>query len=117
MYFFENFEIDHLIHLCTKNEKLLFNKINHGSLRFLHYRNFKKTLTKNLNNAKHVVTNGNIACRRHVVEKLKWSHTNIPHEDTFFNKAIYEGFSKCIIIPYTLIIYRMALSTWRKNKP
>jgi hypothetical protein len=115
MYFFENFGIDHLMHLCTKKENHRFEKTIKNNLKFLHYRDYKKTLSKSLNNAQHDVTNGNIACTRKICDEFKWRETRRPEEDTLFNQRVYENSNKCIIIPEILLIYKMSLSSWRKK--
>ena len=113
MHFFENFEIDHLMHFCTYKENYKFNLIKKNSRKFLHFKDYKKTLSKSLNNTEHWVTNGNIACTRKLFNNFKWPDTKRPEEDTLFNKGIYENSNKCIIVPFILLIYKISLSSWK----
>jgi glycosyltransferase involved in cell wall biosynthesis len=111
-YFFEHYEVDHLMHQWTKLgplDKIQFS--HHQDLREishvdLYLKNFR--LINKLN-----LTNGNIAIRRNVFDKIKWSKA--PRgQDTEFNRAVYKQFKNCIGIKASLLYYRMFLSSSAK---
>lgn len=115
-YFFDNLNIDHLMHLCTKLEKTSFKSYNPQTIPYLHYRNYKETLSSNLNTQNCVITNGNIALRKEIFQCIRWPSTHLPAEDTHFNTAVYRNFHRCIVLKVPLLIYRTNLSSWKNHQ-
>jgi glycosyltransferase involved in cell wall biosynthesis len=111
-YFFEHYEVDHLMHQWTKlgpHDELRFSRyqdLSKISHMYLYLKNFK-LINKNR------FTNGNIAIRKHVFEKVKWSKA--PRgQDTKFNHDVYKQFEHCIGIKASLLYYRIFLSSSAK---
>src|SRR5579872_1475277 len=106
-YFFENFEIDHLLH------QFIFE---HDQLEFV----MDKTLIghifpSHINEAWQVdkvgyITAGNPSMRRTVFQKIKWGNGRAG-EDVLFNSDVYDHFDKRIVIKFPLYIYRYKLSS------
>ena len=63
--------------------------------------------------ASYNLTNGNIAIRRNIVDKVRWETKKYRGQDVIFNKNLYSTLRKYLIIRLPLYVYRERLSVKR----
>lgn len=107
-YFFEHYDIDHLMHEwfeARENDLINFNQYQDlKNINFFWPRKFKDIGKYGR------FTNGNVAIRRQIFEKITWS--DLPRgQDTKFNNQVYNISNQCILIKCILLAYRRYLST------
>jgi glycosyltransferase involved in cell wall biosynthesis len=107
-YWFENYKVDHLMHLWTADEEILDIVFDKTNLDVVRYVNFPLPLHIHIPNAH----NGNICIRKKVAQKIKWEHVFGYDKDVEFNQAVYKAFNYKIAIKSPLIIYRNHLSSF-----
>jgi len=106
-YFFEHYDIDHLMHLYKFGEDLdHFPLLNRQHIDFSYNTDFENAWKENPE-----IHNGCPAITRAAFEKIQW-HNEAHREDTDFNRDAYRSFNRCMIINAPLYIYRSELSTW-----
>jgi hypothetical protein len=97
---FEKYNIDHLIHGFSKKKNDIDFKFNGNP------KNFKKKFN---------LTNGNVAFKKKVFEKIKWN--SLPKgEDCEFNNEVKKSGFKCAKLFLPLLLYRKNLSSSHDNK-
>ncbi len=108
-YFFSTYDIDHMMYE--------YRMIQEGdqSVPFQFYDQFDQLqfgAFKNFSNVQraHIFTNGNVAIRRSVFEKIQWP-SKPRGEDVLFNREVYEKFEHCIFVRAILHGYREFLSS------
>lgn len=113
-YFFSHHNIKHLIHNCVhsgSSEEAL-SAYSHSYKK--ENITFAMPILKLRTFGFDYITNGNIAIKKEVFQKVQW--TNIPiGEDVAFNKQVSKRFKKTIIIDAYLLYYRHTLSSWAQR--
>ena len=109
-YFFEHYDIDHLLHLFTlsKNSAPL-PFLDPQTIELAHETKYEKARTYNPK-----IHNGCSAITREVFDRIQWPDT-AHHEDGIFNYKVYQNFKNCMILRASLYIYRNELSSWANN--
>jgi hypothetical protein len=107
-YFFENYEVDHLMHQFFYNHrpkaKISFTKIhNFSSLEIAWPHCFAERKGA-------YFTNGNSAISKRVFHKIQWSNKQ-RGQDTEFNKKVYEHYKNLLLVKTPLLCYREFLSS------
>lgn len=110
-FLFENYVIDHLLHLYVFKEKQFENLANNQVDKCFYYKNFDKAYYK----TKKLIQNGQPAITREVFDAVKWSCTELPGEDIDFNRRVYEIFENNALLNVPLIFYRISFSFYRQN--
>lgn len=118
-YFFEKYEVDHLMHFwISPSGPLEFYSPNKVS--FLYPRSLdevwgliKNDKTRISDKISLGVHFGNIAIARRVFDKIQWS--GLPKgQDVQFDENAYQQF-RCMIVRVPLVVYRLKLSSWAKS--
>lgn len=116
-YFFDQYDIDHLMHLFFPS-RVTYPKKEIDRCYWGPYvlENIKYTLLKRWDDAQYIqyLHNGHIAFRREIFEKVQWSHLYVG-EDVLFNKSVFELKKKTMIVDAFLLIYRNELSSYRPH--
>ncbi len=115
IYFFQNYNVDHLIHgwfRVLENETASFGQYeNLDDIPSFFPSKFKEEVWSRAR-----LTQGNVALARHVFDEIKWTSQQ-RGQDTLFNAQVYEHFQgNCIVINASLLEYRMFLSSAPKAK-
>jgi len=108
--FIEYLDIDHILHGLSNNN--IINKrydINKIPAKILYHNIFNNHTEM----ASYKLTNGNIAIRKNIVNRVKWEDEKYRGQDVIFNKNLYEILRKYLIIQLPLYIYRENLSVKR----
>ena len=108
-YFFEKFEVDHLLHHYIFSDKKLELSNNIAKIDYNFPRNFGEAWKVG------PVTFGNPVLHRKVFEKIQWS-SKPRGQDVEFNSLVYKHFKKCIVVKFPLYIYRTELSSLKFNQ-
>ncbi len=105
-YWFENYRVDHLIHLWSDNENSLNLIFDKTALNVERYVNYPMPI--------HIpyAHNGNICIKKEVAQKIKWEHVFGYDKDVQYNQAVYKAFKDKIAIKAPLIVYRNHLSSF-----
>ncbi|MCX5921926.1 MAG: glycosyltransferase [Candidatus Dependentiae bacterium] len=105
-YFFKKYNVDHLMHgfSFTENMETMLQRYQDLShIPFVTWQPFEDLFER------FVFHNGNIAIKKNIWEKIKWSSLQIG-EDAEFNREVYEYTTRCIALEIPLLVYRIALS-------
>ncbi len=100
-YFFENYEVDHLVHCWTAKRE----DITHFSMDTINVLRFPSGQA--LINSGYYVTTGSPCFLRKIGDVLKWSAI----EDQAHAILAYKMFKNTMFLPHPLILYRMHLSS------
>lgn len=120
-YFFKNYHIDHLMHLCKVVKEKDKDK-SRVSFLYNDFTEIKYLFSNNLNKVREsgrftndsaamAFHNGNVAITKHVFDQIKWSTTMKQGQDVHFNQRVYQRFKNCIAIYVDLLTYRNFLSS------
>lgn len=109
-YLFENYEIDHLIHMWIPPGKSFstyqLDELESLSLYFAHFDDTHKNLPTYNGHC------GNVALTRSVFTAIKWPEYFQIGEDVDFDKSVYSRFQFKVVIKIPLVIYRKYLSSF-----
>lgn len=112
-FFFENYEIDHLLHkwLPEEGEIAIYDKTEIAVKHFDAYDEIYKT---SFGDHLH---NGNNALKREVARKIPWDDvkTLTSDHDVKFNRDVYDTFRNTLVIDCPLLIYRWKHSALQSN--
>jgi cellulose synthase/poly-beta-1,6-N-acetylglucosamine synthase-like glycosyltransferase len=102
---FENYEIDHLMHLFTTQE---------NSFAFLENDLSKVQLCTTYREMRRVrgTTNGNVCFAKKIFGTVKWGESFKGGEDVRFNCQVYQRFSNHVVLHEPLLLYRIDLSAY-----
>lgn len=100
---FKNYDVVHVVHKWSRAlcGMYLIDKINRRMI----------TTCADFNRITNSITNGNIAIRKEVFKKIRWSNLLIG-EDVQFNKCVVTEFKKTMFIEADLHVYRQHLSSY-----
>lgn len=108
---FENYFVDHLIHMFTSSQNKALRTYDKNLVPFITFESFNA-----FNNSPsfHTFHNGNICCSRRVVETFSWEDVkSLEYDlDIEFNRNVYQKFPNTAIVPWPLVTYRRELSTF-----
>lgn len=108
-YFFSKYDVDHIIHRWKPTHGYrsdeYFGYLNEKDVEFYF---MQRSWDKDIFD---YITNGNIAIRREVFEKVRWGNLFIG-EDVDFNNHVFEFSRKTIVLNAFLLIYRQELSSY-----
>ena len=103
-YYFENFEIDHLMHWY------LFESGTFSDFKSLQW-------FIPISHSPNLGANPAVAIRREVFNEIRWPE-EIPHgEDCYFNNKVYEKFPNRIVIKFPFYMYRRRSPSPNISKP
>ncbi len=111
-FFFSKYNVDHLMHCYYFSEDLKhINFTGSKSLEemdFMYPRNMREVWSTGKK-----VHFGNIAIKRNVFDKIKW--TSKPNgQDEEFDEKVYGARFKCMVVLEPLTLYRIELSSWKR---
>ncbi len=103
---FENYTLDHLMHLFTFSESDFLP---------LDKENLKITLCKTYSQMASIrqTTNGNVCFTKNVFNRVHWRDSPKIGEDKLFNAHIYALFHHKIVLHAPLLLYRNTLSSFK----
>ena len=100
-------QIDHILHGYSRYH-IIYKKYNINNIPI---KIFNHNMFYNHNEmASYNLTNGNIAIRKNVIDKVKWEDEKYRGQDVIFNKNLYTLLRKYLIIRLPLYVYREKLS-------
>lgn len=106
-YFFEHFEVDHLMYLYILPQQGIDINIPHipplDEIEMVQSSSYDQAQSMG-------VANGCVAVSRKVFDKVMWPDIHYA-EDLTFNQKVYEHFTSCFVINVPVFIYRNYLST------
>lgn len=106
-YLFKRYEnIVHICHGYTEKNTVVKYKIKyvpHGIYKHNMFRNHKEM-------SKYNMTNGNIAIRKNIYDKIEWVRDLYRAQDVPFNRNIFKIYGKFLLIKVPLYIYRKRYS-------
>ena len=109
-YFFENFEVDHIIHGLgyDREDMAHFNIENIPVLQFASFQQFIRHVeAHNIH-----TTLGSPCFLRKIGDRIKWAAIN----DREYNMEVYRLYPNKIVLPIPLILYRRHLSSHLKRE-
>jgi glycosyltransferase involved in cell wall biosynthesis len=114
-YFFQNYDIQHIIHnliLDTNCPPVWYSVKNNAYFGMYAKENLSWTLLARWDQLDQFPYhhNGNIAVRKEVFEKIKWTNIRVGEDDLFNRQCFYE-FKKTAVIDANLVMYRQQFSS------
>jgi|GEM_PF-1071905 len=98
-YFFECYDVDHILHLWQGIDPFVVSSPEKMSYKILErYEEVSKSILP--------IHNGNLSILRPILEKVAWDPTWTPEADITFNRNIFANSFKTICLDYPLISYR-----------
>jgi glycosyltransferase involved in cell wall biosynthesis len=102
---FENYAIDHLMHLFTFSESD-FTFLDKGALKIDLCKTYRQMASIR------ETTNGNVCFTKNVFEKVQWIDSFKNGEDKQFNARVYALFPHKVVVHAPLLLYRNTLSSF-----
>lgn len=107
-YFFYKFP--DIVHICHAYSRT--NIIKTVNISEIKYEIMKHNIFLNHKEmAKYSLTNGNIAIRKSIMNRVKWELKKFRGQDVAFNRNIYSVYSKFLLIKFPIYIYREQYTT------
>lgn len=114
-YFFENYQVDFLMHHFTmantpKDDAVNFTKISDLDMISIDWgTDFELMFNQ------HKFTNGEIAISKDLFDKMQWIESMRRQEDTEFNQRVFKTFKQLLLVEEPLLCYRIYLSASKKQ--
>lgn len=105
-YFFENYEVEHIIH-CFAFKREDIGMIDITNIHPLQFASHQQVWNFSSSNPSTPTTFGSPCFLKEVGARVKWSGKN----DVPFNQTVYQLFQNKIVLPVPLILYRSHLSS------
>ncbi|MEC7839965.1 MAG: glycosyltransferase [Chlamydiota bacterium] len=117
-YFMEKLSADHIIHQWVKEGREFEKKSSNTPVWCEQYDSFENFCVNKITRIRHLLkykwtTCGNIAIRKKIFEKVKWTRDK-SEEDVKFNKEVIRKYKNTYFIQEPLLIYRQHLSSSRR---
>lgn len=108
-FFFENYEVDHLMHAWSPSLEDLPSVVDLNQLDWFHLPEYTNILGSG------IYANGPAALSRRVFDLIQWDSDFRLGEDVAFNKKVYKYFPNTIVVKVPLYVYRHELSSQKYN--
>lgn len=113
-YFFENYQVDFLMHHFTMaqnaQDPINFSKISDLSMISIDWGiDFESMFNQ------HKFTNGEVAISKDLFNQMQWIESMRRQEDTEFNQRVFKTFKQILLVQEPLLCYRIYLSASKKQ--
>jgi hypothetical protein len=112
-YFFEHYDIVHLMHGWTTDMAVFRTYTHFDEMRYLHADKITTCFEQNIK-----ITNGAAAFRRFIFDSVAYDISVGSGVDVIFNRQVYFLFKNTMILPIEIYLYNNHLSSYQKpSKP